>query len=168
MKKDGEVILDFSEQCANFANFYEDLAKPLESPNFDNDYLSRVETDLELIREFIENFDELLDPISEEEVKVAINSLNSNKAADEFGISAEHLKYASSSLVPSLTLLLNAIIEFSFIPDQFKSGILYPILKRGKDPSNFENFRGITVSPLLGKVLELVILDRIIVKFPEF
>ena len=41
-------------------------------------------------------------------------------------------------------------------------------MKRGKDPSNFENFRGITVSPLLGKVLELVILDRIIVKFPEF
>ena len=48
MKKDGEVILDFKEQCNGFTQFYEDLAVPSNNDSFDQEYKDRVDADIEL------------------------------------------------------------------------------------------------------------------------
>jgi hypothetical protein len=48
---------------------------------------------------------------SEKELEEAIRSLNSKKAPDVYGLTAEHLKYGDSTLVNYLTELLNNICK---------------------------------------------------------
>jgi hypothetical protein len=55
----------------------------------------------------------------------------------------------------------NAILEHGYIPPQFLSGIITPVYKKGRDATDFSNYRGITVSCTLGKILEHIILNRI-------
>ena len=102
-----------------------------------------------------------LDPITKSEVKEAISRLNTKKAPDELGLTAEHLKHAGNSLIEDITDAFNRIICDKQIPEAFKTGILNPVLKKSKDPTNMDNYRGITVSPIIGKLFESVLLLRL-------
>ena len=63
--------------------------------------------------------------------------------------------------LPIIVEIFNEILRTKIVPEQFKSGIIKPIHKKGKDPRHFENYRGITISSILGKLLESVILKRL-------
>ena len=86
--------------------------------------------------------------------------MNSNKAPDEFGLVSEHLKYGLQALLPLLADLYNDIIATGTIPANFKSGIIHPIHKKGKDPTSMDNYRGITVTSVFGKLFETLLLTR--------
>ena len=62
----------------------------------------------------------------------------------------EHLKCAGSSIIESVTNLFNQIFLNKKVPEVFKTGILTPVLKKSKDPTNLDNYRDITVTPILG------------------
>ncbi|KAK3105993.1 hypothetical protein FSP39_010445 [Pinctada imbricata] len=53
------------------------------------------------------------------------------------------------------------MLEYKYVPEAFQGGIIHPIHKKGKDPTNLSNYRGITVSSLLGKLFEHIILKKI-------
>jgi hypothetical protein len=53
---------------------------------------------------------------------------------------------AGQSIVATLVELFNAILEHGYIPPQFLSGIITPVYKKGRDATDFSNYRGITVS----------------------
>ncbi|VDI23737.1 Hypothetical predicted protein [Mytilus galloprovincialis] len=91
----------------------------------------------------------------------AIEELNMNKSPDEFGLCAEHLKFSKNEIAPYLTKLFNNIIETLKTPGTFKTGILFPVLKKDKDPSDVNSYRGITVTPVIGKVFEYCILPKL-------
>jgi len=57
---------------------------------------------------------------SEKELEEAIRSLNSKKAPDVYGLTAEHLKCGGSTLVNYLTELLNNICKADSTPDLIK------------------------------------------------
>ena len=84
--------------------------------------------------------------ISEADVGTAIDKLNNGKSADEYRLSYEHFKVAKSIIVPVLTRLFNEILTTKDIPDSFKSCIITPVLKKGKDPKIVGNYKSITVS----------------------
>ena len=50
-------------------------------------------------------------PFSEAEISHAIKSLNSGKACDGTGITAERLKYATVHITPALTIILNQVLK---------------------------------------------------------
>jgi len=53
----------------------------------------------------------------------------------------------------------NAIVELESLPDALKMGIVTPIRKGGgKDPLDTNSYRGITLTPVLAKVLEIELL----------
>lgn len=64
-------------------------------------------------------------------------------------------------LVPVLTRLFNRILAEKQIPLSFKTGIITPVLKKGKDSELMETYRGIKVSPVLGKAFEYSILNKL-------
>ena len=134
---------------------------PKQLVEFNSDYQKDVSQHIDLIRESINNMDSDFIPISHYEVTAAITKLNNKKSGDEFGISAEHFKLAGQSIVAALVELFNAILEHGYIPPQFLSGIITPVYKKGRDATDFSNYRGITVSCTIGKILEHVILNRI-------
>ena len=61
-----------------------------------------------------------------------------------------------------LQKVYNRILTLEEFPDCFKEGIVVPIYKRqGKDPLLVNSYRGITISSILSKVLEIILLQRL-------
>ena len=80
------------------------------------------------------------------EIIKAIEKLNTGKSADENGIQAEHFRNAKEELVSFIREIINQIFSDLEVPDMLKSGILTPILKKGKDKTIPGNYRGIMVT----------------------
>ena len=72
------------------------------------------------------------------------------------GLTAEHFKLAGHELSEFLTCFLNYVIDTGTVSMVLKEGILTLIFKKG-DPSNPGNYRGITITLVLLKILEHII-----------
>jgi hypothetical protein len=53
--------------------------------------------------------------------------LHSGKAADELGLTAEHVKNSPSIVITFLTICFNTILKDKQILDIFKTGIVTPV-----------------------------------------
>ena len=80
---------------------------------------------------------------------------------------AEHLKFSGNTLMEDITDIFNEILKTKTIPAAFKSGILTPVLKKSKDSTNLDNYRGITATPIIGKLFESVFLPRLSESFDQ-
>ena len=81
---------------------------------------------------------------------------------------AEHLFEGGHTVVTWLTGVLNAIVELEIIPDSLKHGLAVLVYKGfGKDPSKMDSYGGVTLSTVIAKVLEILILDRLDFVFLE-
>ena len=138
-----------------WAEHFQELATPLSNPKFDEQYKQMVDADVQKKEEESSP----IDPVSVKEVKTALKRLNNNKAEDIMGLTAEHCKLAGHELSDFLTCFLNYVIDTGTVSMVLKEGILTPIFKKG-DPSNPGNYRGITVTPVLLKILEHIINAR--------
>ena len=94
-----------------------------------------------------------------EEIKRAIGHIQNGKAAGPDGIPAEALKGDVTTSVEMLYSLFEEIWEKLKIPAEWKEGYLIKIPKKG-DLSRCDNFRGITLLSVPGKVLNIIILER--------
>ena len=64
---------------------------------------------------------------------------------------------ASESLMPVLVKFINNIFGNGTIPDIMKQGVLTPMFKRKGSSTEVKNYRGMTVTPAISKLLECVI-----------
>ena len=94
-----------------------------------------------------------------EEIRKAIKQLKSGKAAGPDNIPAEALKADVETTASLLHPLLKRIWEEEEIPSDWKEGLINKLPKKG-DLGNCNNYRGITLLSVPGKVLNRVILDR--------
>ena len=93
------------------------------------------------------------------EVDTAIRKMKLGKAAGMDGVTAEHFIYSHPLVVVLVTLLLNALIKYSYVPLDFTSGIIVPLLKgNDSDSTCVHSYRGITLSCVLSKVFEMCLL----------
>ena len=83
------------------------------------------------------------------------------KSPDKSGLAAEHLKCYRPVIIDSVINLFNQILQEKSVPGPLKAGILIPVLKKLKDFSKLDNYHGITVTPIIGKLFETVLLPRI-------
>jgi hypothetical protein len=100
--------------------------------------------------------------ISEPHVRRMISKLRLGCAAGADGISAEHLRYAVDSPLPlHLSMLLSACLRSGRLPDAFRLGLLVPILKKSHlNPKDPANYRPITISSIVSKLLELYVTEK--------
>ena len=76
-------------------------------------------------------------------------------------LSAEHLLFAHPSLIVSLKMLFNVMYANGFVPDDFGRGLLIPLLKDSNaDVTQCDNYRGITISGVISKLFEYVVLEK--------
>jgi retron-type reverse transcriptase len=71
------------------------------------------------------------------------------------------LKDFSHELAPPIAHLINIILETSIIPADFKIGKVLPIYKSGVK-NQFNNYRPITILPIVSKIMERCIYDQLI------
>nr|CUU00436.1 hypothetical transcript [Hymenolepis microstoma] len=60
-----------------------------------------------------------------------------------------------------LLTVFNKMWETSFVPTQWKVAIVIPIIKKGKDPSNFDNYRPTSLTSMLAKLMERMVITRL-------
>jgi exonuclease III len=93
--------------------------------------------------------------VTVELVEKCIGFIKKGKAAGCDGLTAEHLFHSHPLLSVLLSMLFNIIIKFSYVPSEFGKGIIIPLLKNHDgDKNNSDNYRGITLSPVISKVFE--------------
>ena len=74
---------------------------------------------------------------------------------------AEHLIEGGDVVTTWLTAILNVVIDLESVQDSLKRGVVVPVYKgSGKDPQLVESYRGVTLSSVVTKVLEFLVLER--------
>ena len=102
-------------------------------------------------------------PFALEEVEAAINHLKKDSSGGPDSLSPHHLRHAGSFFKEWLCKIFNSITDLEAIPASFKAGIVIPVYKgKGKDPLSPKSYRGITLTSVMAKVLEFLLLDRIL------
>ena len=82
-------------------------------------------------------------------------SMKKGKSCDDALISAEHYFNAPLSLFDRLQHLFSQMLLHGFVPSQFQRGTIVPIVKdRHGDQGDMNNYRGITIAPIMSKVFE--------------
>ena len=93
-----------------------------------------------------------------ENVIDAICGMQAGKCADADGLSAEHFHNAPLSLLHRFTSLFNNMLSHAFVPKQYHSGFMIPIIKDSQGShSDVGNYRGITISPVTSKIFEHIL-----------
>ena len=85
-------------------------------------------------------------------------SLKKGKTCDDHGVRAEHFFNAPLILFDRLQLLFNQMLQHGFVPAQFRLGTILPLIKdRRGDAGDLNNYRGITIAPIMSKIFEHVL-----------
>ncbi|XP_063966129.1 uncharacterized protein LOC135156775 [Lytechinus pictus] len=93
--------------------------------------------------------------LSSLDLRDAIARLKYGKASGPDNISSEHLKHLGEVSRRLLLVLLNAILHQGHCPQPLKSGIILPFHKgKGKCTEDPRNYRGITLTSTISKLLE--------------
>ena len=82
-----------------------------------------------------------------------INKLDSTKATGLDSLGPRIIKLAAQALSPSIAALINKSIATGQFPAQLKHAKVNPIHKGG-EKSNPSNYRPISISPTISKIIE--------------
>ena len=100
-------------------------------------------------------------PIMSIEISEALRKVEPAKAPGEDGISSDlELLCMSPEYCDSITRLFNACLKQGMVPNQLKHVVIIPLFKKGSK-SICDNYRGISLINVLGKLFERVLLERI-------
>ena len=152
-KIDGTLTETDEEDLHRFAEHFQELFnQPGTVGNDVEQYLPVARPEMILVRS---------GPFTMEEMTRAFHQLKNDKAAgsDDFGIEIE--KYAASpTYLRKLLNLYNSILKTGEVPAQWKDVMISVIHKKG-NTEECNNYRGLSLMCHKGKVLELLIRNRI-------
>ena len=160
LKVGEDIVSEPAGLCKAWSHHFEELARSTLNSHFGLKGLKRHIEALSVQSTMNEEY--LLDiPFEEEEVRLAIKRLKRSKAPGPDGLTAEHLQGGGECVVLWLTRIINCIVELEEIPNVLKVGLVVPVYKgSNKDPLNMNSYRGITLSNVISKVLEFLLLER--------
>ena len=167
MKPDNSVLVEEKNIREAWKDYFEGLYTPKQSEGYDNVFCSHIEHRLDDITNEQSGArnrpDEtsIVHTLTVDEVAVACSRLKTGKAPGADGVQPEHLKYAGRRFLELLTSLYNAIIWHEWRPQALKRGIIVTIPKGSKDSTIPDNNRGITLMPVLGKVMDTLLLKQV-------
>ena len=96
-----------------------------------------------------------------EQVEKAIASLNRGKAADYYGVTAEHFLFGGEELLSVTTEIINNLYKYGELTECLKTGVLTPVYKKKGSSTDAKNYWGITILPTLTKILEAVLKETV-------
>ncbi|VDI27649.1 Hypothetical predicted protein [Mytilus galloprovincialis] len=153
---DGQIYNSDNQIINGWHIHFGELAKKSVNTKFDHKHLENVEKEVKVISDICqERYIHM--QVTDEEVEKAISSLKQNKAADIYGITAENIIYGGEDLRAYIRELINMSFKYCYVPDLLKIGTLFPIFKNKGNIKDAINYRGITVTPTLSKIIEKIL-----------
>lgn len=148
---ESEVANEFAEYFSSVAQSCADKIKTLpgDSPN----KLNTLEYSTESL---------FLTPVTPTKILLKINELNVRKAAGLGTITARVVKCCGETIAPVLATIVNNCFREGIYPDGLKIARVVPIHKAG-NAQRLENYRPISVLPILNNIVErVIIMDRLL------
>jgi hypothetical protein len=91
----------------------------------------------------------------------AMCNLKAGKHDGDVGHYTDHLINGTTRLYTHLSLLFSCIIQHGYAPKGFSLSTIIPIPKnKRKSLNDFDNYRGIALSSVLGKLLDRILLKK--------
>ena len=142
-----------------FKKHFENLLNIPRTPNIDN---AKSKARLGELLSTLEASNSTDFYVSECDVKQAIDSLSRNKTRDPFNLRAEHFIHASGdTFIQYITELINNLFQAQTLPPALCTSLIIPLVKNYKKPlSDPNNYRGISIIPIITKIAELVIIAK--------
>ena len=105
-------------------------------------------------------FDELNVNITVEEIRRAINQLKTGRSGGPDKFLNEFFIHGATELLPYLYSLFNKILNLGYFPESWSEGFIVPLHKKGK-LDDVNNFRGITLLSIVGKLFSRILNNRL-------
>ena len=99
-------------------------------------------------------------PTSPQEIESLCQNLDPSKGAGHDGLAPNIFHLMSVELSFPLSNFINACLESGHFPDFLKVARITPVYKNG-DPTQFGNYRPISVLSVVSKIFERVMQDRL-------
>ncbi|MEW8545051.1 MAG: reverse transcriptase family protein, partial [Candidatus Thiodiazotropha sp.] len=147
-----------------FVNFYKDLYSTQSKDHFDENFKRETEHIFKdmMTESYKHNQSTFETNINIHELNTILSKLKRRKAPGWDLIQNEHILLGGTTLRTVLLKLYNAILELEIVPKSWKKGLIIPIFKgQGKSRSSVENYRPVTLLPVLYKIYEKIIQGRI-------
>jgi hypothetical protein len=142
---------------SEWQNYFTNLGK---CENFQQPHkLTDIKKDVTLL-ESKPNFTELDFRIEKKEILQAMKNLKNGKTSGPDGLCNEMLKYSTHAMLHVLEKLFNLVLSSGVFPDNWATGYIKPLHKKG-DALDPDNYRGITITSVLGKLFNSIINNRI-------
>ena len=103
----------------------------------------------------------LNNPITSQEITKCISKLKNNKSPGSDLIVNEYIKTTKDIMCPVYVKLFNKILDTSVFPSEWLVGVIVPLYKNKGDPSDCNNYRGITLLSCLGKLFTSILNERL-------
>ena len=163
--KNNTRIIDGSNDEKEICNKFAEMFKATSLPNSENKHQELKNEFLnEYLRYKAKNTDDV-PPVTVEDVDGCLKKLKLGKAAGIDGLTAEHLFYCHPLITVQLSILFNGMLKSGHVPPDFGTGIIIPLIKNTDgNAASKDNYRGITLSPVLSKLFELIL----ILKFGKY
>ena len=99
--------------------------------------------------------------ISVSEIISGVKHMKHGKCDGNVGHCSDHIINGSHKLFVCLSLLFQIMLTHGYVPQDMQLGTIIPIPKdRNKSLSVSNNYRGITLSSIIGKLFDIVLLDK--------
>ena len=90
-----------------------------------------------------------------------VSKLKTGKSSGTF-VKSEHILNGSPKLIVHLQLLFNSMLQHSYVPTEFLSGVISPLIKDAEgDHGCTSNYRGLTLSVVFAFLFEHALLLKI-------
>ena len=126
-------MVSFEEHTADneadsWGNYFKYLATPQDDSTFDEEYNRYLQTNYLL--QACTASGKPLPAVSVYDVVKLVRTLKSRKAPDIFGISSQHINFASPVVLDILACLINKALETGKIPDNYILDSVCPVPKK--------------------------------------
>ncbi|KAL9958504.1 hypothetical protein ACROYT_G035530 [Oculina patagonica] len=159
LKADGRILEDKEQIASEFNSHFTSIADQLRS------LLPQMNFDISKLRNYVSSRKDAsntfsIPPITESKIIDCLKNISSNKASGIDNISARMLKLAAPIIAPSIAKLINCSFDTSVFPQRWKTAKVTPLFKGG-DTESVNNYRPISVLPVLSKVIERHVHDSL-------
>ena len=151
--KDGTVLVDKTEQMQRWVEHFSEL--------YARDELTTPHPDLQGSLQMMAPLMHLDELPTMGELETALASLPSNKAPGMDGIPGEILKYCRNTILIPLFDLLSRCWTNGEVPQDMIDAVISTIYKNKGDKGSCDNFRGISLLDVAGKVFAKIIQKRL-------
>jgi len=147
--KAGKILTDPKSKLERWKEFYTDLLSC--DQKIDESVFDTVQT---------ADAPENEPPPTIEEVEEAVKRLKNRKSPGKCQITAEMLKFGGQPLTKFLHTLITAVWNTEDCPQEWRDAVIVTIFKK-KDPTICDNYRGISLLSIPGKVFAMILLNRV-------